>query len=128
MPAESEHFKTTIQDFPCDDDWNKENPLEKGYAAAGLKRYNLDNVWLTYQQLVHTEQEKEELGASKGQNASSSSNAAPVPMIQWVENGAAIQDGEVVVKDENPLLDQLNESILRLKSGKSFSFSFDFKA
>ena len=112
MNAEIEVFDKVIAEFPCDTDWNESVPLEKAYAAADLKRYNLDNLWQTYAQVSFEEKDEEQLTATKGATSSNTS-------------GLTIVDGNVApdaasVKKEYPLADMLKEQIPFLKSGKGW--------
>ena len=40
MDADSDDFKTVIEEIPCDDDWDIQNLMERAFSKAGLKRYH----------------------------------------------------------------------------------------
>ena len=115
MPVESGDFQALVATFDSDEHWDKSNPLEKGYAAAGLKRYNLDNIWRSYAEVTFEEKEKEELTATKGSNSASSQNIVALALGDGPGDGG----DPCKVKKENPLHDTLKEQLPYLKTGKS---------
>ena len=43
MPYDCEAFKKVLEETPFDHEWDEKMPTQKGYKAAGLKRYKLDH-------------------------------------------------------------------------------------
>ena len=50
-----------LQNLHSDDDWNQEDPLQKGFYLAHLKRYDLFSLRKSYKELSDSEHETEVL-------------------------------------------------------------------
>jgi len=110
MNAESDVFKKLIQEFPADDAWDARDPLQKAYLAAGIKRYNLENLWQTYSNVHYEQKESEEFTVSK----SSSVGAAAGFLTDEKKDGDELPG----LKLEFPLAKTLKAKIPPLKAAK----------
>ena len=64
MPYDCEAFKKVLEETPFDHEWDEKIPTQKGYKAAGLKRYKLDHGD-TWEKTLFSEKQEETFSSNQ---------------------------------------------------------------
>lgn len=112
IPHDSIHLDTVCDEIPHDDQWNLEDPIERGYAKAGLKRFSLARVRLMVEKRLHQETNKQTLVLSK--EAKAMKNSAMVSVL----NPASGSNNPPAIKEEVLGWNGFQNVMCLLKSGK----------
>jgi len=112
LPVDSTALKMVLKALEgcagcVDDDWNKSDPIQQGYAMAGEKRYNLALVKNQFQKTIKSEISNEKITGDRA--------------LQKGANPFSIEDGDAV-QINHPEYHELAQQVKILVSGKSCLF------
>ena len=106
MKVEDKALEKILEGTPSDDKWDLNSVVEKGLAAAGERRYDMNCLAKGYKEGKFTEFQTETVGRTQDKQLKT-----PMP----------IDDGEPAppkIKVENPIFVEYLQQINVLKSGK----------
>lgn len=94
MPSDCPALDAVLGLLECDNDWNENNLIEKGYKTAGLQRYHFNKLG-SLMSLKETNTRKEEISSNSDSKQSSSAfnrdhKMKPPPLKIKIENQAFV--------------------------------------
>ena len=112
MPHTAPELDAVCDEIPHDDQWSIEDPIERGYAKAGLKRYSLTHVRLMVEKISNEEANKQTLSMTKEAKAANKSS------ISLVLNPGVGSGSLPAIKEEVVGWNGFKNVLTMLKSGK----------
>ena len=114
IPASSMDLDSVCSELPHDFDWDVQDPVEKGYAKAGLARFDLAKVRLMVEKVSHNETKNQLLQMSKeGKSLKSSA-------ISLCFNTSSGSGGTPMIKEEIVGWNGFQNLLTLIKSGKGY--------
>lgn len=114
IPASSIDLDSVCSELPHDFDWDMEDPVEKGYAKAGLARFDLAKVKLMVEKVSHNETKNQLLQMSKeGKSLKSSA-------ISLCFNTSSGSGSTPMIKEEIVGWNGFQNLLTLIKSGKGY--------
>jgi hypothetical protein len=94
IPHTAPELDAVCDEIPHDDQWCLDDPIERGYAKAGLKRFSLTHVRLMVEKISNQEENKQSLTMTKEAKAASKAS------ISLVLNPASGSNALPAIKEE----------------------------
>jgi len=114
MPSNSVDLDAVCSELPHDFDWNLEDVVEKGYAKAGLARFDLAQVRLMVEKVTKAETQNQLLSMSKEGKSQKSSS------ISLCFNPSSGSSATPMIKEEVVGWNGFQNLLTLIKSGKGY--------